>query len=58
MTITFNFKNGLQGTLTHNEPQKIRKWLGIFGTPEAMDACDIDSISVSMDGQETAQEAA
>lgn len=55
MTITFNFKNGLQGTLTHNEPQKIRKWLGIFGTPEAMDACDIDSIS--LDGQETAQEA-
>lgn len=51
MTITFQFQNGCPGTLTHHDPEQIREWLRIFGTPEAMKDCGIVGISVSRDGK-------
>lgn len=46
MTIYFNFDNGSVGTLTHQDPAQIQKWVEIFSRPDAMRECGILSIKV------------
>jgi hypothetical protein len=57
MTLNIYFTNGFHGTLTHDDPQQIRKWFSIFCQPEAMDYCGIASLSIDI-AQNGLQEAA
>lgn len=44
--IKITFKNGLVGTLTHDNPQQIRYWLDLFSTDQAREKCNIADIVV------------
>lgn len=52
MTLNFYFDDGFHGTLTNDNPGRIRELIEIFCNPEAMKELNIVSITLSQNGSE------
>jgi hypothetical protein len=57
-TINLYFADGSKGTVSHEDPEQISKWVELFSKPKFMENCEIAFLSITREGTETPLEQA